>query len=294
VETTYLPHVQPRARRVAIGTFDGVHCGHREVIEGADTVLTFEPHPSSVVSPRHLPRLLTSLDIKAELIAELGVGELVVIPFDRAFAEHEPEWFIDEVLVGRLNATHVSVGENFRFGHRARGTTALLARDPRFQTRVVKLLEVEGEIVSSSHIRGLVAAGEVDQAARFLGRPFRLRGPVVHGDHRGRTLGFPTANQVPDERLVLPGHGIYAVLADGRPACTSIGVRPTFDTGRGELIETFLIDFSGDLYGHDVRLDFLRRLRGERRFESAEALIAQMELDVEQARAIAGGGAQAA
>jgi riboflavin kinase/FMN adenylyltransferase len=286
VEIVRLPDVARRERKVAVGTFDGVHLGHRKVIEGSDSVLTFEPHPVSIVAPQHAPKLLTPLEVKAELIAELGVAELIVIPFDRAFAQRTASEFVDGVLVGALGATRVAVGENFRFGHRAQGDTHLLTADPRFQTVVQPLLEVDGEIVSSSHIRGLVAAGEVDQATRFLGAPFQLRGEVVHGDKRGRELDFPTANLIPEEAIVCPGHGIYACRADGHAAAVSIGVRPTFKTGRAELIEAFLLDFQGDLYGHTLRLDFLQRLRGERRFDSAAALIEQMHRDVEQTRAV--------
>jgi riboflavin kinase / FMN adenylyltransferase len=288
VEIVPLPDVERRERKVAVGTFDGVHLGHRRVIEGSDSVLTFEPHPVAVVAPQHAPKLLTPLDMKAELIAALGVREVIVIPFDHAFAQRSASEFIDEVLVDALGAVRVSVGENFRFGHRAQGDTRLLAADERFQTAVQPLLEVDGEIVSSSHIRGLVAAGEVDQATHFLGSPFQLRGEVVHGDERGRELGFPTANLIPAEALVCPGHGVYACLADGRPAAVSIGVRPTFQTGRGELIEAYILDFDGDLYGHSLRLEFLERLRGERRFGSAEALVEQMHRDVERTRSIAG------
>jgi riboflavin kinase / FMN adenylyltransferase len=286
VEIVPLAEVKPRARKVAVGTFDGVHLGHRRVIEGSDSVLTFEPHPVAVVAPQHAPKLLTPLAMKAELIAALGVEELIVIPFDHAFAQRSASEFIDGVLVGTLGAVRVSVGENFRFGHRAQGDTRLLKADERFQTVVQPLLEVNGEIVSSSHIRGLVAAGEVDQASHFLGAPFQLRGEVMHGDERGRELGFPTANLIPAEELVCPGHGIYACRSDGYAAAVSIGVRPTFKTGRGELIEAYLLDFKGDLYGRTLQLDFIERLRGERRFESAEALIEQMHRDVERAREI--------
>jgi riboflavin kinase/FMN adenylyltransferase len=286
VKITWLPEVQRRERRVAVGTFDGVHLGHREVIRGSDSVLTFEPHPVSVVAPQHAPKLLTPLNVKAELIAALGVQELIVIPFDAAFAARSAQEFIDEVLLDALGAVEVSVGENFRFGHRAQGDTQLLAAQGRFQTTVHPLLEVDGEIVSSSHIRGLVLAGEVDQATRFLGAPFQLRGEVVRGDERGRTLDFPTANLIPEEELVCPGHGIYACLAGGRPAAVNVGVRPTFTTGRGELIEAYLLDFEGDLYGSELRIDFLRRLRGERRFVTAEALIEQMHRDVELTREV--------
>jgi riboflavin kinase / FMN adenylyltransferase len=286
VKVTRLPDVERRPRRVAVGTFDGVHLGHRRVIDGSDTVLTFDPHPVSVVAPQHTPKLLTTLPEKAELIATLGVQELVVIPFDSAFAARGAREFVDEVLVGALDARQVSVGENFRFGHKAQGDARLLAADRRFATVVHPLLEVDGEIVSSSHIRGLLLAGEVTQAARLLGAPFSLRGEVVRGDERGRELGFPTANLIPDEVLACPGHGVYAALADGRAAAVSIGVRPTFKTGRGELIEAFLLDFDGDLYGRSLRLQFLARLRGERRFDTPGALVEQMHRDVERTREI--------
>lgn len=284
---------------MAVGSFDGVHLGHREVIRGADSVLTFDPHPSAVVAPQHTPKLLTSLEVKAELVASLGATELIVIPFDANFAQRSAQEFIDEVLVDALGATHVSVGENFRFGNRAQGDPRMLAQDERFSTRVVPLLEIDGEIVSSSHIRGLVLAGEIEQATRFLGAPFQLRGEVVTGDKRGRELGFPTANLVPDDSLVCPGHGVYACLAeiDGRrhdphwAAAVNIGVRPTFVTGRGELVEAYLLDFDvdGDIYGAHLRLDFIERLRGERRFPSAEALVEQMHGDVARTREVLAG-----
>jgi riboflavin kinase / FMN adenylyltransferase len=273
--------------------FDGVHLGHREVIADSNSVLTFDPHPVSVVAPQHTPKLLTSLSRKAELISSLGVEELIVIPFDADFAMRSADEFIEDVLVGALGATQVAIGENFRFGHKAQGDPQLLAADARFATVVHPLLEVDGEIVSSSHIRGLVLAGEVAPASELLGAPFQLCGEVVHGDERGRELGFPTANLVPDEALACPGHGVYACLADGRPAAVSIGVRPTFQTGRGELIEAYILDFDGDLYGQELRLDFLARLRGERRFQSPEALIEQMHSDVQSTREIAQALAQA-
>jgi riboflavin kinase / FMN adenylyltransferase len=292
VKVTDLSDVEPRPRRVAVGTFDGVHLGHREVIRGADTVLTFEPHPAAIVSPAGAPRLLTPLQRKIELIGELGVQELVVVRFDREFASRSAESFVDDVLVGTLRAEHVSVGENFRFGHKARGDTQRLLADDRFQTRVVPLLEVDGEVVSSSHIRGLVLGGAVEYADKLLGAPFTFSGEVTEGDKRGRTLGFPTANLLPRDGYVVPGHGVYACrarTADGvvHVAATNVGVRPMFVTGRGELIEAFLVDFEGDLYGTELRVEFLKRLRGEKRFESVEALIEQMGRDVEEARAIA-------
>lgn len=295
MQITWLPDVAPRPRRVAVGEFDGVHLGHRAVIAGSDTVLTFEPHPLAVLRPEAAPKLLTSLELKAELVASLGVQELVVIPFDADFAHQTAQEFVDHVLVERLGATHVSVGDNFRFGHRAMGDTALLRADGRFEARVVPLVEVAGEIVSSSHVRGLMKEGAVEDANRFLGTPFRLRGIVQHGEKRGRELGFPTANLVPDPELVCPGNGVYAtrVTLEGedvaRCAATNVGVRPTFDSGLGLLVEAFLVDFSGDLYGSTLTVEFLRRLRGEQRFESAATLVEQMHRDVTAAQAVCAG-----
>jgi len=288
VKVTSLPNVERALKRsVAVGTFDGVHLGHREVIGGADSVLTFDPHPVSVVAPQHTPKLLTTLERKAELVASLGVQELIVIPFDAEFAARSATEFVEDVLVGALGATEVAIGENFRFGHKAQGDPGLLLADARFATIVHPLLEVDGEIVSSSHIRGLVLAGEVSEANRLLGSTFQLSGEVVHGDKRGRELGFPTANLIPNDALACPGHGVYACLANGQPAAVSIGVRPTFKTGRGELIEAYLLDFEGDLYGSELRLEFLERLRGERRFQDPESLIEQMHTDVSRTREIA-------
>jgi riboflavin kinase/FMN adenylyltransferase len=288
MKITPLPEAQPKpGRKVAIGTFDGVHLGHREVIRGSDTVLTFGTHPQAVIHPGSAPKLLMTPGVKADLIAGLGVEELVTIPFDREFASKSAEQFVQEVLVDRLGAERVSVGENFRFGKKATGDAAFLKSRPEFETRVVPLVEVEGETVSSSHIRGLVAAGEVDMAARFLGGPFLFEGEVVQGDRRGRELGMPTANLVPDDSLATPGHGVYAAWAHGHPAAVNVGVRPTFDTGRGLLVEAHLLDFDGDLYGQTLRIAFLERMRGEKRFESAADLVAQMRLDVDRAREIA-------
>jgi riboflavin kinase / FMN adenylyltransferase len=285
VTLTPLADVAPRERRVAIGVFDGVHLGHRAVIAGTDTVVTFHPHPSAVLTSRGAPPLLTTLERKAELVAEVGVPEMVVVPFTKELAAEPPEQFIDEVLVGTLGAVSVAVGENFRFGHRATGDPALLRADGRFETRVEPLLEVDGEIVSSSHIRGLLLGGAIDWANHLLGSNFVVEGEVVHGDERGRELGFPTANIVPPEGYVCPGHGVYACrTGDGRAAAVNVGVRPTFETGRGELIEAYVLDFDGDLYGAPLRVEFIARLRGERRFENADALIEQMHDDVRRTR----------
>jgi riboflavin kinase/FMN adenylyltransferase len=292
MRVTPLAEAERRERSVAVGEFDGVHEGHREVIRGADTVVTFDPHPLAVIKPQAAPKLLTPTDVKAELVAELGVEEMVVIPFDEDFAHRSAQDFVDDVLVERLGATHVAVGRNFRFGHKAAGDDELLRSDSRFETRVVDLLEVDGEVVSSSHIRGLVLGGAVEYADKLLDAPFTVTGEVAHGDKRGRTLGFPTANLVPMDGYVVPGHGVYACRAatpDGavHVAATNVGVRPMFVTGRGELIEAYLVDFEGDLYGRPLAVEFLKRLRGEKRFDSVDALIEQMARDVQDARAIA-------
>lgn len=284
LQVTMLPDATPRPRRLAIGSFDGVHVGHRQVIEGADTVLTFEPHPLCVLHPAAAPKLLQPFDIKRDVIAGLGVEELVVIPFDREFSTIPPDEFIERILIRTLDAKQVSVGENFRFGAKAKGTPELLASRDEFSTRVVPLVEVDGETVSSSRIRALVAAGDVEGAMRCLGAPFLLEGEVVTGDERGRKLGFPTANVVPVDEYACPGHGVYAAFANGHAAAVNVGVRPTFETGRGVLVESHLIDFDANLYGQTLRIAFIARLRGERRFAGAEELIAQMHRDVDEAR----------
>ena len=286
IKVTSLPDAEPRPRHVAIGTFDGVHLGHRAVIEGADTVLSFDPHPLEVLHPAAMPKLIMPAGVKRDVIEGLGVEELVVIPFDREFARRSAEEFIEDVLIAKLGADQVSVGENFRFGAKAKGDPAMLAAREEFETRVVPLVETDGETISSTRIRALVAAGDMEGARHCLGAPFMVEGEVVSGDQRGRELGFPTANIVPDDRLAIPGHGVYAAFANGVPAAVNVGVRPTFESGRGVLIETYLIDFEGDLYGTELRVAFVERLRGEKRFASVEELIAQMRIDVEDAKRV--------
>jgi riboflavin kinase/FMN adenylyltransferase len=286
IEVTSLPDAQPRPRRVAIGTFDGVHLGHQAVIDDADTVLTFDPHPLEVLHPAALPKLIMTFGVKRDVIEGLGVRELVVIPFDAEFAKRSAENFIEHVLVEKLTADRVSVGENFRFGAKAKGDPAMLGAHPEFETREVPLVEVDGETVSSTRIRALVAAGDMVGARHCLGAPFMVEGEVVPGDQRGRELGYPTANIVPDDRLAIPGHGVYAAFANGVPAAVNVGIRPTFETGRGVLIETYLIDHEEDLYGKTLRVAFVERLRGEKRFPDAQQLIAQMHQDVEDAKRV--------
>jgi riboflavin kinase / FMN adenylyltransferase len=284
MKVTQLPDVEPGRRKVAIGTFDGVHVGHRKVIEGSDTVLTFEPHPVKIIHPEAAPKLIMGFEAKRDVIGGLGVDELVVIPFDKEFSQRSAEDFIEEILVGKLDATQVSIGENFRFGAKAKGTPEMLSEHTEFETRIVPLVEADGETISSTRIRALVLAGDVEGAMHSLGAPFLLEGEVVQGDQRGRELGFPTANIVPSDDLVCPGHGVYAGFADGHPAAIHVGVRPMFETGRGVLVEPHLIDYEGDLYGKTLRVAFIARLRGEKRFPSVEDLVAQMHRDVEQAR----------
>ena len=284
IQVTRFDDVERRPRHVAIGAFDGVHIGHRRVIDKADTAVTFEPHPLKILHPEAAPKLIMPFQIKRDVIEGLGVNELVVIPFDRRFSTISAEDFCAGILGETLGAEQVSVGENFRFGARARGDPKMLASREEFRARIVPLVEVDGEIVSSTRIRSLVAAGEVEAATRCLEAPFLLEGTVVKGDGRGRELGFPTANLVPSDDLVCPGHGVYAAFANGQPAAVNVGVRPTFETGRGLLVEAYLIDFEGDLYGRTLRIAFISRLRGERRFPGVEELVAQMHRDVEGAR----------
>jgi riboflavin kinase/FMN adenylyltransferase len=292
VKVVPLSEAKRRPRRIAVGVFDGVHLGHRQVISGADTVVTFSPHPQTVIAPGTGPQLLTTLERKAELIGSLGVDEVVVIPFDEEFASHPAQAFIDETLIRDLGATEVSVGENFRFGRKAGGDAAMLEADTRFETRVVRLTERDGEVVSSAHIRGLIAGGAIQYAGELLGDPFVLDGEVAHGDKRGRELGFPTANLLPAPGFIVPSHGVYAcrvrVGDEWFAAATNVGVRPQFKTGRAELIEAFLIDWDGDLYGQTIRIEFAKRLRGEKRFDSVDALVEQMQGDVVDARQVLG------
>ncbi len=207
MKVSLLPEVEPGSgpRSVAIGTFDGVHLGHREVIRGNDTVLTFDPHPLAVIHPEATPKLIAPFAVKRDLIAELGVRELVVIPFDRSFSEQSAEDFVQQVLIRRLGAERVSVGENFRFGKGAKGTEEFLRSHEEFETRVTPLVEVEGETVSSTQIRALVAAGEVKEAAEFLGRPLPVRRPGGARRPARARAGHGHRQHRPRRRLRLPG-----------------------------------------------------------------------------------------
>jgi riboflavin kinase/FMN adenylyltransferase len=287
-----------RGRAIALGTFDGVHVGHRRVIEAAvaharsvgdeASVVTFEPHPGFVLHPKRAPKLICSFDVKAERIEALGADELIAIPFTESFSRMTADAFCDEVLVGALNVLFVSVGANFRFGHDAHGSTETLAGRSEFETEVVELVELGDRAVSSSRIRALIEAGEVSEAAQLLGDWFSFEGEVVPGAERGRGLGVPTANIVPDPERAVPGRGVYAAraqLAGGEyVAAVNVGTRPTFEADGKLLVEAHLIDFTGELYGARLRLEFVERLRDERRFASAEELVAQMQRDIGAAR----------
>jgi len=274
--------LEPADRAVAIGTFDGVHRGHRAVIEAAkatglrSTVITFEPHPRLVLG--YEVQLVTTFERRVELIGEAGPDELFVVEFTPELSRTEPEEFVAQVLTP-IGTRILLAGDNFRFGAGRRGDVALLRR-LGLEVRPVPL--VEG--VSSSRVRELVRAGDVRGAAALLGRPFELEGVVVAGDQRGGTLGFPTANVVLEPHALSPAYGIYAGEALGHRAAASIGVNPHYG-GSERRVEAFLLDFEGDLYGRRVRLELWQRLRDERAFESEEELVAQIATDVAAARA---------
>ncbi len=290
---------------LALGTFDGIHVGHRQVIggamarardlEGTAVVVTFEPHPLEVLRPGTDPVLLTTLDERLALLDDAGVDLTVVLPFDLAFAQIPAETWLDEILAGRLDARAVFAGSSYTFGHRRQGTAARLAewgRDRGVEVHLIPAVLVSGEPVSSSRIRTALREGLVDEAARLLGRWYGLGGPVTSGQGRGRTIGFPTANLVPPARKVLPGQGVYATIVDvdGRRygGATNVGRRPTF--GGGDVtVETHLLGFAGELSGRTTVVSFVQRLREERTFPGADALVRQIHDDVEQARQLLAG-----
>ncbi len=302
----------PGGSAVTIGAYDGVHLGHRALLgelraradaDGlATVVVTFDRHPAAVVRPESAPLLLCDLDQKLELLASAGVDRTVVVRFDADRANETAEEFVNRELVDGLDARLVVVGEDFHFGHGRKGNVALLTEMGSvagFEVDGVTLAsadDVAGESappVSSTRVRTLVAAGDVEGAAALLGRPHQVRGPVVTGDRRGGAeLGFPTANLDVPADICLPAPGIYAgwfERPDGsrHKAAVSVGRRPTFYGPDGELlVEAYLLDFSGDLYGEAARLSFVHRLRDELAFDSVDELVAQMRRDVERAGAL--------
>lgn len=300
------PYASPSA--LVIGNFDGVHRGHRAVLESAVAearasglltyALTFDPHPSRVVGSDHSPPLLTTLERRAELITALGVDRVFVRRFDSAFAAWSPERFVRDLVVGTLAAHRVVVGEDFRFGAKRAGDLALLRRlgsELGFEARVHSVASDARGAYSSTRARDAIASGDLEEARRVLGRAHSVTGVVVRGDARGRTLGFPTANldAIPE---LLPPYGVYAVEVDRfqggsflllGQGVTSIGVRPTIVDGASvgqRTVETFLLDLNVDLYGERLRLNFVSRLRAEEKFGSLGELKLAMEADVERAR----------
>lgn len=311
-----------------IGAYDGVHVGHRALIARvravaadlgcASAVVTFDRHPATVVRPESAPKLLTDLDQKLELLADTGIDYVMVVHFDLERSTETAEEFVHDVLVRCLGVRAVVVGYDFHFGYKRHGDVALLASmgaELGFDVTGVRLtssprsgsaadVAADGggeevaagaraeETVSSTRIRRLIASGEVEEAARLLGRPHQVRGMVEHGDGRGRQLGFPTANVAVSSAIALPADGVYAGWFTGadqvrRPAALSVGRRPTFYTDAGlSLLEAHLIDFSGDLYGQPSRVEFLRRLRAQERFGSVGELTERMAADVAEARAL--------
>ncbi len=294
---------------VSIGVFDGVHRGHRVVLSVARAeadargvpliVVTFDPHPMAVLRPQSAPVSLATVAQRVHLLEEAGADRVDVLTFDETLSHLTPEEFVDHVLVDREHAQCIVVGENFRFGRRAAGGVAELAAlgvERGFTVRPVTLAADATGAVSSTRVRSLLAQGNVDEAAQTLTRPHRVEGTVVHGEHRGRELGYPTANLGLTGNPSIPADGVYAawLIADPYgansqrwPAAVSVGTNPTFDEVPRR-VEAYAIDAGGDLdlYGHDVAVDFVARLRSMEAFDSIDALIEQMALDVAQARAL--------
>jgi riboflavin kinase / FMN adenylyltransferase len=300
---------------VTVGMYDGVHRGHQQLIGAAVAraramrrpalLLTFDPHPAEVIRPGSHPAILTSMDRKAELVAELGVDAMCVLPFTTDFMRLPPETFTHTVLVEHLHAAGVVVGENFTYGHKAAGTVASLAEEGRrfgFAVEGVPLTldSADGAdvTISSTYIRACVAAGDMVSAARALGRPHRVDGVVVRGDRRGRDMGYPTANVESPPFTAIPADGVYAgylVTRDPRsgaskeryPAAMSVGTNPTFQGSR-RTVEAFVLDYDGDLYGEHVGVEFVQRLRPMHAFPDVAALLAAMAKDVTDTRRILG------
>jgi riboflavin kinase/FMN adenylyltransferase len=298
---------------VTIGVFDGIHRGHQAIIARAvelaaergqpSVLITFVPHPSEVVRPGSHPPVLTSIVRRAELVEQLGVDVFCALPFTLEFSRMAPGEFVHHALVERLHASAVVVGENFRFGHKAAGDVAALKQLGRtfgFTAHGIPLLTEDSTPLSATFVRSCVQAGDVATAARVLGRPHRLDGVVERGDQRGRELGYPTANLRTDQWAAVPADGVYAGrvvgldewgrTVPGPPlgaAAISVGTNPTFEV-RQRRVEAFVLDFSGDLYGAAIGVEFVQRLRGMEKFDSVEQLVRQMGDDVERTRRLVG------
>jgi riboflavin kinase/FMN adenylyltransferase len=303
-----VPDPVAAGRVVAIGVFDGVHRGHQEILRRAveaaraagasSAAVTFYPHPDAVLHRRSAPPMLTPLARKAELLEELGMQELVVVPFDKDFARLTPGSFCSAVLSEHLGARAVFVGENFRFGHGGAGTPAdllLYGRTHGFDVVSVGLARDAGEVISSTRIREMLREGRVADAAGLLGRPHRIEGMVIGGMGRGKGLEAPTANIAPTADMALPRLGIYMTRstvegAESYTSVTSVGTNPTFESDGKIRIETLLLDFSGELYGANLAVDFLERIRDQQAFSDAQTLAVRIKQDVAIARAYSQGG----
>jgi riboflavin kinase / FMN adenylyltransferase len=282
---------------VAIGIFDGVHRGHQQILaeaakHGPVTVLTFDPHPTSIFAPERTPTALLSLEDRIELLKANGAAEVVVLPFTKEFAAKSPKQFIEEILVEKLGATHVTVGANFTFGHKAAGNVGYLREHAHgFEVSSVHLEENRGSAISSTRIRTLIVDGDIERANQLLTRFFYLKGPVIHGEARGRTIGYPTANLELSDNATVPADGVYAgwltVGGNRWQAAISVGTNPTFPGVRGRQVEAYAIDQIGlDLYDQEAKLEIGFRLRDTLKFDGLEPLLVQMKQDCIQAKAL--------
>jgi len=282
---------------LAVGIFDGVHAGHQQIIntakiQGEVTVMTFDPHPTSVVAPERTPSQLMTVKDRIQLLKIAGATSVEVINFTKDFSLLSPDQFIEDILVGRFGAEHVVIGENFNFGHKAQGTPKYLAEvGPKygFGVSIVKLQEDRGSTISSTRIRSLIIDGQIERANDLLTRLFYLKGQVVHGEKRGREIGYPTANLGLNPLATIPADGVYAgwlsVGTNRWPAAISIGTNPTFPGVRGRQVEAYAIDQKDlDLYDHEAKIEFGFRLRDTLKFEGLDALLKQMKKDCDQAR----------
>jgi riboflavin kinase/FMN adenylyltransferase len=282
---------------VAIGIFDGVHAGHQQIIatakhQGDVTVMTFDPHPTSVIAPERTPTQLVNIKDRIELLKQAGATAVEVVNFNKDFSQLLPDQFIEDILIGRFSAEHVVIGENFNFGFKAQGTPKYLTEvGPKygFGVSIVKLHEDRGSTISSSRIRNLIIDGQIERANELLTRNFYLKGPVVHGEKRGREIGYPTANIGLNSLATIPADGVYAGWLSGGEdrwaAAISIGTNPTFPGVRGRQVEAYALDQVGlDLYDQEAKIEFGYRLRDTLKFDGLPPLLEQMKKDCDQAR----------
>ena len=282
---------------VAIGIFDGVHAGHQQIIatakhQGDVTVMTFDPHPTSVFAPERTPTQLVNIKDRIELLKKAGAIAVDVVNFTKEFSQLSPDQFIEDILIGRFSAEHVAIGENFNFGYKAQGTPKYLTEvGPKygFGVSIVKLQEDRGSSISSSRIRNLVIDGQIERANELLTRNFYLKGPVIHGEKRGREIGYPTANIGLTPLATIPADGVYAgwlSVGENRwAAAISIGTNPTFPGVRGRQVEAYALDQVGlDLYDQEGKIEFGYRLRDTLKFDGLAPLLEQMKKDCDQAR----------